>query len=115
MWQAVGEYLKDLSGYEVYVLAVCLISFLATFFVLFTMLMMIVGHEMRSIKHGLSDDKIIHEYMINQDKKFTFSAILYFILTLIVTAIIVFFAWSVAVRFSTDKVEGPGAVPRVVL
>ena len=115
MIEQVGQSFQELSGFDFYVFLVCFVSFIATFGVLSALLFFIIKQELKSIKHGLVDEKLVREHMDGLDKKFGVGAIIYIVFSVITIIAVIFLGWTFAVRFQNPKVEGPGSVPRVVL
>lgn len=104
-----------MTGYELYVFIVCFITFVSIFTLLATMLFIIVRQEMRAIESGIVDKKITKEYMKGINKKSFLSGVVQKVLLVVTIIAILFFGWTLSVKFSDPKVEGDLAVPRVVL
>ena len=104
-----------MSGYDLYIFAVCFFVFLMLSVLLGTMLVIIVRQEMRMIEHGLEDRKIITEYRDGIGETPFFKTVFGRVMTVIVIIAILFFGFSLYVGFSSDKVEGRGFAPKVVM
>ena len=104
-----------MTGYDLYVFIVGLVTFFATVGLFLTMLLIIVAKEIKAITYGIEDDKIIKEFEKHSKKRTTVNIIIKVLLVVITTIAVVFFVWACALRFQNPKVEGDAAVPRVVL
>ena len=104
-----------MTGYELYVFIVCLITFISIFTLLVAMLLIIVRQEIKAIESGIIDKKIVKEYMKGMNKRNFLSGVMQKVILVITIIAIIFFAWTLSVKFSDPKVEGDIAVPRVVL
>lgn len=104
-----------MTGYELYVFIICMITLFSTFCLLSAMLMIIVHQEGKAIGFGMQDDEIIIEYAKGSGRPKVFEGRvrkLFFILIILVMAV---FAWTFYVRFSSPMAEGDIPTPRVVL
>ena len=107
-----------MTGYDLYVFIVGLVTFFALVGLFLTMLLIIVAKEIKAITYGLEDDKIIKEHEKYNKKRaaITTANIVVKALLIVITIIaVIFFVWASALRFTDPKVEGDVAVPRVVL
>jgi len=104
-----------MTGYELYVFIVCFVTFVSIFTLLVAMLLIIVRQETRAIESGIIDKKIANEYMKGINKRSFLSGAMQKVILVITIIAIIFFAWTLSVKFSDPKVEGDIAVPRVVL
>ena len=106
-----------MTGFDLYVIIICFIAFFSTLGVLSAMLFLIVRQDILMIEHGVSDDKIIMEYLKNADKKQNprakmVSRAAFFLITVVALGI---FGWTLSIRFADPLVTGSTSVPRVVL
>lgn len=107
-----------MTGYDLYVFIVGLVTFFALVGLFLTMLLIIVAKEIKAITYGLEDDKIIKEHEKYNKKRAaitTANIVVKALLIVITIFAVIFFVWASALRFSDPKVEGDVAVPRVVL
>ena len=104
-----------MTGYELYVFIICMITLFSTFCLLAAMLMIIVHQEGKGIEYGMQDDDIIIEYAKGSaDPKLLKGRLRKLLLIFIILALAVF-AWTFYVRFSSPMAVGDVPTPRVVL
>ena len=107
-----------MTGYDLYVFLVGLVTFFAMVGLFLTMLLIIVAKEIKAIAYGIEDDRIIKEFKKYNRKRteITTANIVVRVLLIVITIIaLIFFIWSSALRFSDPEVKGDVAMPRVVL
>ena len=107
-----------MTGYDLYVFIVGLVTFFAMVGLFLTMLLIIAAKEIKAITYGIEDDKIIKEYEKYNKKRAastTVNIVVKALLIVITIFAVIFFVWSAALRFQDPKVEGDVKVPRVVL
>ena len=110
-----------MAGYELYVFVVCLISLFSTLALLCAMFIIIARKEMQAIEFGMTDAKLVDEYIARvrraeaRNKKPRERHLLRGFLLLLGLAAILLFAFTLWLRFSEPTVKGSLAVPRVVL
>lgn len=105
-----------MSGYDWYIFFLCLVVFTLLTGLFSVMLHYIIKLTLKSIKHGLEDERIITEYQKNKGRG-CFSDILCRIISgILLTAILVVFVVSVFVQISAKHIGSTGfATPKVVL
>ncbi|MBQ2676843.1 MAG: hypothetical protein IJF54_05550 [Clostridia bacterium] len=104
-----------MSGYDLYILFLCVIVFTLLTVLFSVMLHYIIKLTLNSIKHGLEDERITKEYRKSQSSN-VFGKIASNIITAVLLIAVVFaFAFSVAIQLSPSKVTGNVAIPKVVL
>ena len=107
-----------MTGYDLYVFIVGLVTFFALVGLFLTMMLIIVAKEIKAITYGIEDDKITKEYEKHNKRRasITTTNIVVKVLLLVITIIaVIFFVWSSALRFRDPEVKGDVAMPRVVL
>lgn len=107
-----------MTGYDLYVFIVGLVTFFALVGLFLTMLLIIVAKEIKAITYGIEDDKIIKEHEKYNKKRAaitTANIVVKALLIVITIFAVIFFVWASALRFKDPKVVGDVAVPRVVL
>ena len=103
-----------MTGFELYVFIICLVSFVSIVGLFSAMLFIIVRNEVKAIDRGYMDDVIIDEYTKKKKEKTRFGAFQTVLLSFVVLAL-VFFGFTFFVKFQNPTVEGSVPVPRVVL
>ena len=104
-----------MSGYELYVFFLCLVVFVLLTTVFSAMLYYIVKTTLKTIRHGLEDERIIKEYEKQKQEK-PISRILCKCVSAIFLAVaVVAVCMSVGIHLSPDRVVGEIPVPKVVL
>lgn len=105
-----------MSGYDLYIFFLCLIVFTLLTCLFSVMLYYIIKLTLKTIRHGLEDERIITEYEHNKGRG-CFSDILCRIISgILVAVILVIFAISVFVQISGNHVGSSSIpTPKVVL
>ena len=104
-----------MSGYDLYVFLLCLIVFIALTALFGCMLYYIIKQTLKTIRHGLEDERIKKEY-VKETSATVWSKVASWIITIILLVVVfAVFGLSVAIQLAGDKVSGPVAVPKVVL
>ena len=105
-----------MTGFDLYVLIVCLAAFFSTLGVLSAMLYIIVRQDVKLIECGASDDKVLIEYLKNIDKREhpRSTAVTRIVAGLATVVVLAIFTITCVLRFSDPLVKGSLPVPRVV-
>ncbi|MBP3478128.1 MAG: hypothetical protein J6K03_01430 [Oscillospiraceae bacterium] len=106
---------KTMAGYDLYVFLLCLIVFIALTALFGCMLYYIIKQAMKTIRHGLEDERIKKEYVKEMSASVGGKIVCNTITIVLLVAIFAVFALSVGIQLSNDQVTGPIAVPKVVL
>lgn len=104
-----------MSGYDLYIFFLCLIVFTLLTCLFSVMLYYIVRLTLKSIKHGLEDERIITEYQKNKTTGCFGDIVCKVISAVLIAGILVVFAVSVFVQISGNHVGGAIPTPKVVL
>lgn len=104
-----------MAGYDLYVFLLCLIVFIALTALFGCMLYYIIKQAMKTIRHGLEDERIKKEYVKEMSASVGGKIVCNTITIVLLVAIFAVFALSVGIQLSNDQVTGPIAVPKVVL
>lgn len=105
-----------MSGYDLYVFFLCLIVFTLLTCLFSAMLYYIIKLTLKSIKHGLEDERIITEYQKNKAAGCFGDIVCRVISGILIAGILVVFAISVFVQISGNHVGGSAIpAPKVVL
>ena len=105
-----------MTGFDLYMLIICLAAFFSTLGVLSAMLYIIVRQDVKLIECGASDDKVLIEYLKNIDKREhpRSTAVTRIVAGLATVVVLAIFTITCVLRFSDPLVEGSLPVPRVV-
>ena len=104
-----------MSGYDIYIFFLCLIVFTLLTGLFSVMLHYIIKMTLKTIKHGLEDDRITAEYRKEKPKNPVMEIIYKVFSIIVVAAILMLFVFTVSIQLAGNKVEGNVAVPKVVL
>lgn len=104
-----------MSGYEIYVFFLCLVVFTLLTGLFSAMLYYIVKTTLKTIRHGLEDERIKKEYEKQMRGNPVADVICKCFCTLVLVAVFVSFSLSVCVQFADERVKGDLPVPKVVL
>ncbi len=104
-----------MSGYDLYILFLCLIVFTLLTGLFSVLLYYIVKMTLKTIKHGLEDEKITNEYRKNTKTNRIADIISRSITTILFVAILAVFSVSVFIQLSGNEIKGALPVPKVVL
>lgn len=104
-----------MSGYDLYVFFLCFIVFTLLTGLFSVMLYYIIKTTLKTIKHGLEDERIETEYRKLQNE----SPIIKWIFRIVsATMLVVFFCVavsSIVMQLSDDRVKGDAVVPKIVM
>ncbi len=104
-----------MSGYDLYILFLCLVVFTLLTGLFSVMLYYIIKMTLKSIKHGLEDEKITTEYK-NNTKTGCISDIISRVITIILLVVILIaFTASTVTHLLSSNVKGNLPIPKVVL
>lgn len=104
-----------MSGYELYVFFLCLVVFTLLTGLFTAMLYYIVKTTLKTIRHGLEDERIKKEYEKQKRESPVLEAICKCFCAVVLTVVFAVFALSVGIQFADDRVKGSLPVPKVVL
>lgn len=104
-----------MSGYDLYILFLCLIVFTLLTLLFSVMLRYIVKMTIKSIKHGLEDERITTEYRKEEKSKPVWDVINKILTGAMLAILFIAFSLSVYIQCCNDRVTGNISVPKVVL
>ena len=105
-----------MTGYELYILVVCVAVFTCLTTLLTAMLVIIVRQYLTAVEEGSEDIQLVNEYYDTKVRvKPFFSTAWGKVALAAATLVFLIFAFALYVDFSTGVVEGNAAVPKVVL
>ena len=104
-----------MSGYELYVFFLCLVVFTLLTGLFTAMLCYIVKTTLKTIRHGLEDERIIKEYEKQKRENPIMQVICRCVCAVILAVGFVAFCLSVGIQFADDRVVGDIPLPKVVL
>ena len=104
-----------MSGLGFYTFFLCLIVFAALTALFGTMLAYIVKMSLKTVRHGLEDERIKIEYEKEQQTKPALKIANKIFSCLVFAVLLVAFVLSLIVQLSNDKVNGPLPTPQIVL
>lgn len=104
-----------MSGYDLYVFFLCFIVFTLLTGLFSVMLYYIIKTTLKTIKHGLEDERIKTEYRKLQNE----SPIVKWIFRIVSTAVLIVFfcvaVSSISMQLLDDRAKGDAAVPKIVM
>lgn len=103
------------TGYNLYIFFLCLIVFILLTALFSAMLYYIITTTLKTITHGLEDQRIINEYRKQQKESPIIKWIFRIISALLVIAFLGTAIISIGVQLSDDKVKGKQVVPKIVM
>lgn len=104
-----------MSGYELYVFFLCLVVFVLLTGLFTTMLAYIVKMTLKTIRHGLEDERIKKEYDRQKRERPICNIFCKCFCAVILAVVFAFFSLSVCIQFVSDRATGTLPVPKVVL
>lgn len=104
-----------MSGYELYVFFLCLVVFTLLTGLFTAMLYYIVKTTLKTIRHGLEDERIKKEYEKQKQGNRITEAACKCLCAISLAVILVAFFLSVSIQLADDRVVGDLPVPKVVL
>lgn len=104
-----------MSGYDLYVFCLCLIVFILLTGLFSAMLYYIVKTTVKSIKHGLEDERIKKEYEKEKSNNPVIALISKILCAVVLAFLFAAFFVSVKIHISDNKIVGDVPVPKVVL
>lgn len=104
-----------MTGLELYVLFLCLVVFSLLTILFSAMLYYIVKTTLKTIKHGLEDERIKIEYERQKREHPIVDVICKCLCAVMLIAALAAFGLSLGVQFAGDRVVGDMPVPKVVL
>ena len=104
-----------MSGYELYVFFLCLTVFALLTMLFSAMLYYIVKTTLKTIRHGLEDERIIKEYEKQKQEKPIVRIICKCFCAIVLAVALVAVCLSVGIQVSSDRAVGDIPTPKVVL
>lgn len=104
-----------MSGYDLYILFLCIIVFTLLTGLFSVMLHYIIKITFKAIKHGLEDERITTEYRRKASSNPIVETVCKITTTGLLGVLLAVFGFSVAIQLCGDKVTGKTPVPKVVL
>lgn len=104
-----------MTGYDLYILFLCLIVFTLLTALFSVMLSYIIRMTVKTIKHGLEDERITIEYKKAKKSNPVWDIVIKIVTTIMLVIIFLAFCFSVYVQFCNNRVTGNVPVPKVVL
>lgn len=104
-----------MSGYELYVFFLCLVVFTLLTGLFTAMLYYIVKTTLKTIRHGLEDERIIKEYEKQKRENPIMQVICKCFCATVLAVVFVAFCLSVSIQFAGDRAVGDMPSPKVVL
>lgn len=104
-----------MTGYDLYILFLCLIVFTLLTALFSVMLSYIIRMTIKTIKHGLEDERITIEYKKAKKSNPVWDIVIKIVTTIMLVIIFLAFCFSVYVQFCNNRVTGNVPVPKVVL
>lgn len=104
-----------MTGYDLYILFLCLIVFTLLTALFSVMLSYIIRMTIKTIKHGLEDERITIEYKKAKKSNPVGDIVIKIVTTIMLVIIFLAFCFSVYVQFCNNRVTGNVPVPKVVL
>lgn len=102
-------------GYDLYVFFLCLIVFILLTSLFSVLIYYIIKTTLKTIKHGLEDQRIINEYRKQQKENKIIKWIFRIMSALLVIMFLGTAVISISVQLSDDKVKGEHVVPKIVM
>ena len=104
-----------MTGYDLYILFLCLIVFTLLTALFSVMLSYIIRMTVKTIKHGLEDERITIEYKKAKKSNPVWDIVIKIVTTIMLVIIFLAFCFSVYVQFCNNRVTGNVPIPKVVL
>ncbi len=104
-----------MSGYDLYILFLCLIVFTLLTALFSVMLYYIVKMTLKAIRHGLEDERITIEYKQRKSPNPYLNIAGKILTTLFLAFVLAVFGVSIYIQLSGDKVKGDLPIPKIVL
>ncbi len=104
-----------MTGYDLYILFLCLIVFTLLTALFSVMLTYIIRMTIKTIKHGLEDERITIEYKKAKESNPVWDILIRIVTTIMLVIIFLAFCFSVYVQCCNNRVTSNVPVPKVVL
>ena len=104
-----------MSGYDLYVFILCLVVFVLLTGLFSAMLYYIVKTTLKTIRHGLEDERIIKEYEKQKRENPIINVFCKCVCAVVLAVVFVAFCLSVSIQFAGDRVVGDMPSSKVVL
>ena len=104
-----------MSGYELYVFILCLVVFVLLTGLFSAMLYYIVKTTLKTIQHGLEDERIIKEYEKQNRENPLAQLVCKCVCAVVLAVLFVAFCLSVGIQLADERVAGDMPLPKVVL
>ena len=104
-----------MTGYDLYIFFLCFIVFILLTALFSVMLYYIITTTLKTITHGLEDQRIINEYRKQQKESPIIKWVFRIISALLVIAFLGTAVISIGVQLSDDKVKSGHVVPKIVM
>lgn len=104
-----------MTGYDLYIFFLCLIVFILLTTLFSVMLYYIITTTLKTITHGLEDQRIINEYRKQQKESLIIKWVFRIISIVLVVAFFCMATVSIGVQLVDNKVKGKQVVPKIVM